>query len=331
MKIREGTRDDHRLMETLIHELIGELWQRPFEPLPVPEGHFDDKLILVAEQDGEVVGGAYGYTQPNRTAHLHLVYVRPEHRGAGVGTALMREFAQRVRDQDVDHVTLDVDTTNESGRDFWRRLGFGEFAVRLSAPLDALEGRLAAPAGPSRASIHLQTDDARAVEQAVRKYVPRLGRSEGSVVGPPRKGWVAVYDERADYDLKLLRRLSAELSHATGAVVAAVALESGAVVRYLLVDRGALVDEYLSVPEFHGPLPPGDAIALSANATVVSRLTGADPARVRQIARTAGSPSELPPAEELAEQIGELFGLEGAALGYDGAASLEDAVTIDHL
>jgi ribosomal protein S18 acetylase RimI-like enzyme len=329
VKIREGTRDDHRLMEMLIHELIDELWQRPFEPLPIPEGHFDDKLILVAEADGDVLGGAYGYTQANRTAHLHLVYVRPEHRGAGVGTALMREFAQRVRPE-VDHVTLDVDTTNESGREFWRRLGFGEFAVRLSAPLDALEGRLAAPGGPSRASIHVQTDDARAVEQAVRKYVPRLARSEGSVVAPPRKGWVAVYDERADYDVKLLRRLSAELSHATGAVVAALALESGAVVRYLLVDRGALVDEYLSVPEFHGPLPPGDAIALSANATVVSRLTGADPGRVREIARTARSPSELPPAEELLEQIGGLLGLEGAGLGYDGAAAVEGATRIEH-
>ena len=36
-----------------------------------------------------------------------------------------------------------------------------------------------------------------------------------------------------------------------------------------------------------GPLPPGDVVALSANPTVVHRLTGADPERVRAVARTA--------------------------------------------
>ena len=34
------------------------------------------------------------------------------------------------------------------------------------------------------------------------------------------------------------------------------------------------------MPEYHGPLPPGDVIALGANPTVLARLTGADPARV---------------------------------------------------
>ncbi len=329
MRIRVGTRDDHELLERLIGELIDEQWQRPFEPLPVPKGHFDDKIILVAEQDGEAVGAAYGFTSPNRTAHVHLVYVRPEHRGAGTGTALMREFVRRAQRDNVDHITLDVDTTNESGTDFWRGLGFAEYALRLSASVDALERRLEAPAGPSRASIHVQSDDERAVQQAVRKYVPRLGRSEGSVVMPTGNGWVAVYDERCDYDEKMLKRLSSELSHATGAVVAAVAVEQGAVVRYLLYDRGALVDEYLSVPEFHGSLPPGDAIALAANATVVARLTGADPARVRAVARTATSPAELPPAEKLAAEIGDALGLEGAALGYDGAQALDGAVNIE--
>ena len=53
------------------------------------------------------------------------------------------------------------------------------------------------------------------------------------------------------------------------------------------------------MPEYHGPLPPGDVIALGANPTVVARLTGADPARVREVARTAASPADLPPALEL--------------------------------
>ena len=72
---------------------------------------------------------------------------------------------------------------------------------------------------------------------------------------------------------------------------------------------GADVDEYLSLPEYYGDLPPGDVIALGANPTLVARLTGADPLRVREVARTAASPSELPPAGDLYAQIAELMGV----------------------
>ena len=51
-------------------------------------------------------------------------------------------------------------------------------------------------------------------------------------------------------------------------------------------------------------------MALGANATVVARLTNADPARVRAVARTASSPSELPPAQELYEQIADVLGVQ---------------------
>ena len=64
--------------------------------------------------------------------------------------------------------------------------------------------------------------------------------------------------------------------------------------RFVIHDQGRMVDEYLSVPDYFGPLPPGDALALRANPTVVSRLTGAEPSRVRAVARTArasGRPS----------------------------------------
>ncbi len=62
------------------------------------------------------------------------------------------------------------------------------------------------------------------------------------------------------------------------------------------------------MPEFYGPLPPGDVVALGANPTVAARLTGADPARVRAVARTASSPAELPPPPELAAQLAGLLG-----------------------
>ena len=63
------------------------------------------------------------------------------------------------------------------------------------------------------------------------------------------------------------------------------------------------MDEYLSVPEFHGPLPPGDVVAMAANPTVLARLTGAEHATIRAAAPTAAFPAELPPAQEIAARL----------------------------
>jgi hypothetical protein len=156
----------------------------------------------------------------------------------------------------------------------------------------------------------VQTDDASAVEHDVRKALPRLGHSDRTEVSEPHNGWVTVDDELAGRNPDVLQRLAKELSYSTGGVVLALGVEDGALVRYTLFDRGSAVDEYASVPEFRGPLPPGDVIALGANPTVVARLTGADSHRVREIARTASSPDELPPAAELHDQIAELMGVQ---------------------
>jgi hypothetical protein len=151
----------------------------------------------------------------------------------------------------------------------------------------------------------------------VAQFVPRLpGGSRGSEVTQPRNGWITVYDEAGDRDPSLLRRLAKELSERMGAVVIAIGVEHEQVVRFVLHENGRIVDEYLSVPEHYGALPPGDAIALAANPRVVARLTGADPATVRAAARTATSPTELPPAQELLESISRAIGLDGAGRGW---------------
>jgi hypothetical protein len=87
-------------------------------------------------------------------------------------------------------------------------------------------------------------------------------------------------------------------------------------VRMVALERGGIVDEYRSVPEFWGPLPPGDVIGLAANPTVLARLTGADPRAVKQVAVTATSPSDLPPPREILASLARVLGLEGADHGY---------------
>ena len=243
---------------------------------------------------------------------MNIVYVVPERRRQGVTKALLAAFGERAREQGLEHLTLDVATRNEVGREVWRRLGFTEWAQRLTVPIERLEQHGAH--GESYASLHVQSDDLDAVRAQVDKYLPRLGGSGDRVEGP-RNGWVAVYAELVDRDRKARERLASELSNATAAVVCAISVDDGVVVRYVLYERGSVVDEYQSVPEHFGPLPPGDVVALGANPTVVSRLTGAEPAAVRAVARTASSPDELPPADELLQQLAEVMGLEGAGRG----------------
>jgi hypothetical protein len=99
-------------------------------------------------------------------------------------------------------------------------------------------------------------------------------------------------------------------------VVIALSLELDQVVRLVALERGGIVDEYLSVPEFYGPLAPGDVIGLAANPTLLARLTGADPQQIKTLAVTAAAPGELPPARELISSIATALGLEGADHGY---------------
>jgi hypothetical protein len=290
-------------------------WDRPWPRPDVTPALLEGKLVLVADDDGEIVGIAFGVPAHHGRAHLNIACVRADRRRQGVMKALLAEFTARARAAGSDYLTLDVDVTNDVGQKVWERLGFKDFSRRLAARVDAVEARVAAAeAGESYASIHVQTDDAAEVEAAVAKYLPRLGGSGGRVTSPSN-GWTAVTAELLDRDRRALDRLASELSNATAAVVCTLAVEDGRLVRYVLYERGSVVDEYQSVPEYYGPVPPGDVVALGANPTVVARLTGAEPARLRGVARTASSPDELPPAPELLRQLAELMGLELPARG----------------
>ena len=313
MNVREATPADEPTLVEFTEAIFNENWDRPWRPPEVTPRIFEGKLVLLAEDDGgEPIGYAFGELDAQGYAHVNIVYVRPEFRRQGVTRALLAEFASRAREEGIGHMTLDVATRNEVGREVWRRLGFTEWALRLTAPVERLERTR--EVGESYASLHVQTDDHDAVEAALAKYLPRFGGSGGRVEGP-LNGWVVVYAELVDRDRQARERLASELSNALGAVVCAIGVEEGAVVRYALFERGSIVDEYQSVPDYFAPLPPGDVVALGSNPTVVARLTGAQPARVRAAARTASSPEDLPPPDELLQQIAAAMGLEGAGRG----------------
>lgn len=289
-----------------------------------------DHLALLAEDDGRAVGFALAKLQPPRICFLSDLYVVPESRRRGIAKALIGEVSAWAAERGADTVTL-VSSTSAGTLAVYDRLGFREESRNLFVPLEALAGRLAAPAiGASFGSIHVQTDDREAIARAVEIYVPRLpGASRGSVVTQPRNGWVAVYDELGDRDPEMLRRLALSISDRIASVLLLLGVEDEQVVRYILIERGRILDEYLSVPEYHGPLPPGDVIGLGANPTVAQRLTGADPVQVREVARVGRSPAELPPAREHVAALGSMFGVSGADLGWAEARQLEGALLLE--
>jgi len=321
--IRPATPDDLPLVRELWLEFEAEVpdaeWREDDseQDIAALDARVEDGVVLVAEQDGQAVGVAVAAKTGAHVGFLDVLYVRRAARRSGVAAELLRATAARLRELGAEVLELEVLASNEAARAIYDGWGFAPVELTLAARLDTLEQRVVPrPAGPTFASIHVQTDDGGAVERAVHKVLPRLGRSAGTNVTGPRNGWVAVHDELCDREPRLLQRLARELSYSLASVVLAIGVEEGAVVRYNLWDRGSSVDEYLSVPEYFGELPPGDVVALGANPTVVARLTGADPARVREVARTAATPAELPPAGELVEAIAAVMGVAEAGHGW---------------
>ena len=314
MTIRRATEDDQAILRELWEEFQAEVPEPPGFWPETWEAEWQDTLddihgggVFLASDDDGPVGVARIEAPENGRAHIQLVHVRPRARRQGVTKALLRACVDDAEARGGHLVSLDVLTSNETALVVWRRLGFEEYSKVLAAPIGALSTRLAdAGARESRASVHVQTDDEVSVHRAIAQFVPRLE------VGDVRFGesWVRIADPLFDRDRDAHWRFTAELSERLGAVGVSLGLEEGAVVRFRLYERGRMVDEYLSVPTYYGPLPTGDQLALAANPTLVSRLTGADRDDVRRVARTAASAAELPPAAELYEAVARLMGLE---------------------
>jgi ribosomal protein S18 acetylase RimI-like enzyme len=308
--IRAATPDDVPALQDLWREFGREIPDMPYrdedqdEELQEIADLVGEGIVLVAEQDGEAVGLALGRRTGQKVYELRDLFVQQAARRSGVASELMHEFVAQAGAAGAEVIELDVLASNAEARAVYERWGFKPVELKLGAPIAQLEQRLAPADGPTFGFVHVQTDD---VEKVKRDAVKVL-RLEPDV--EVEGNWVRVRSDATDEDPDRLKALAKELSYTTGGVVVSLGIQRGAVVRYDLFDRGSDIDEYLSVPEYFGELPPGDAYALGANATVVARLTGADAKRFREVAKTAASPGELPPARELYEQIAAAMGVQ---------------------
>ena len=100
-------------------------------------------VVLVAEWDGAVVGYAYGAIEGydymalrGPAAVLHDLIVDPEHRGRGVGRALLNAALGALAAHRAPRVVLSTAHRNDSAQRFFERAGFRRTMVELTRELE---------------------------------------------------------------------------------------------------------------------------------------------------------------------------------------------------
>ena len=105
----------------------------------------DTTACWLAEAPEGVVGYLVGRdmgtsdTRPVHVVELESMYVRPAHRGGGIGTGLVGRFRRWAATRGAGRLAVSAFATNEGALRFYRRLGFVDQSVRLEC--DPAPGR----------------------------------------------------------------------------------------------------------------------------------------------------------------------------------------------
>jgi len=160
MTIRPATTADQQRVFELLHTQLGEhAIQPPDEALARAINRLlhtpELGRLLVAEVDGRVVGVAavtLGATieRGGQSAWLEELYVEPEHRGRGLGEALVRAARAAAQAAGATAIDLEVEEGHERAANLYRREGF----VRLARQHFTCELAPSPLAPPADASAH---------------------------------------------------------------------------------------------------------------------------------------------------------------------------------
>jgi ribosomal protein S18 acetylase RimI-like enzyme len=101
----------------------------------------DKSIALVAEESGEIVGYAISYMQnfafrkKNPLAELENMFVEEGFRGKGVGTMLVEEIKKQLKKRNVLRLKVEAFYPNTQAINFYKKLGFSNFASVLEMDL----------------------------------------------------------------------------------------------------------------------------------------------------------------------------------------------------
>jgi len=102
-----------------------------------------DKVVLVADDNGDVIGYAYAAIEGHDymalrgpSGVLHDIIVDPGHRGRGVGQRLLDTTLEFFRSRGVPRVVLLTAERNEAAQRLFARLGFRRTMIEMTLELD---------------------------------------------------------------------------------------------------------------------------------------------------------------------------------------------------
>lgn len=132
--IRPDTAEAALLLREYLAEMVRRWHRRPEEPGEVDaalaESPSDDLVpptgLLLAAHHGGRLAGCAGLRWRPGWAELTRVYVRPAHRGAGGGSALLAAVEQAARTAGADRIRLDTRTDLVEARALYARHGYAE-------------------------------------------------------------------------------------------------------------------------------------------------------------------------------------------------------------
>ncbi|WP_433544275.1 GNAT family N-acetyltransferase (plasmid) [Streptomyces sp. CA-294286] len=123
----------------------------------------NSRVLLARGADGSLAGFvSASYAPWNRRLAIEDIEVAPEHRGRGVGRALMRRAEEFARERGAGHIWLEVTNVNVPAVRAYQRMGFalcgldtslydstasaGEYALYMSKPCTPKDGQPPSPA-----------------------------------------------------------------------------------------------------------------------------------------------------------------------------------------
>ncbi len=137
--IRNATPDDLDAIRRIYNEGIADHATLDIDPKSVDDmaawwsAHGDRYAVIVAEDDGQVVGWASLNPYSHRCAYRFVadlsVYVARERRGTGVGFALLSALERTAKSHDFHKIVLFALAMNANGRHVYRKAGYVDVGV----------------------------------------------------------------------------------------------------------------------------------------------------------------------------------------------------------
>src|SRR5579871_1057324 len=123
-----ATKDDRALILALRAEFEAEV---PAELWDDDDADYEWTDVLLADD----VAFAALDKKGDRTWLLDIIYVKPEARGKGLGTELIRAAAEHAKEQGAQMLALEVQERNAGARRLYEKLGFTTYDRLMAAPI----------------------------------------------------------------------------------------------------------------------------------------------------------------------------------------------------